>query len=476
MNFRWDKKYLYWGITAFLAVCGSICFYYLLFHSSKLWDGFFSVVGIIMPVVDGFVLAYLLSPVLNHIERKILYPLYASVSHTERADFTGKIKKRLRKISIFITLFLLAFVLYCFFSIVIQQLVESIQSIIMQFPYYIHNLNDWLLGIFENNKELEETMSVLLERHAARLEEWATTELIPQANTLVRTLSTGLIGNVIGLAKALWNLLIGFIISIYLLDGKETFAGQGKKIVYALFHTDTANVFISNVRFIHKTFIGFVSGKIVDSIIIGIICYFGTILMGTPYAVLISVIIGVTNVVPFFGPYMGAIPSAILILMVDPRQCLYFIIFILILQQFDGNILGPKILGDSTGLNSFWVIFSITFFGGLFGILGMVIGVPVFAVIYAGIKAITGRKLEERHLPVSTQAYLQVFSIGQDGTFLRYDTEPGDISGQDHKEKPGESRIGFGDSWLLLKRRNKDRSPAPTDKAEETESGRSKKK
>ncbi len=465
MNFRWDKKYLYWGITAFLAVCGSICFYYLLFHSKKLWDGFFSVINIIMPVVDGFVLAYLLSPVLNHIERKVLYPLYTSISHTDRADFTTKIKKRLRKISIFITLLLVTLILYCFFSIVIKQLVDSIQSIILQFPYYIRNLNDWLLGIFENNRELEETMATLLERHAARLEEWATTELIPQANALVKTLSTGLIGNVIGLAKALWNLLIGFIISIYLLDGKENFAGQGKKIVYSLFRTDTANVFISNVRFIHKTFIGFVSGKIVDSIIIGIICYFGTILMGTPYAVLISVIIGVTNIIPFFGPYMGAIPSAILILMVDPRQCLYFIIFILILQQFDGNILGPKILGDSTGLNSFWVIFSITFFGGLFGILGMVIGVPVFAVIYAGIRAVTGRRLEEKHLPSSTEAYMQVFSIGQDGTFLRYETEPGDGPGHEHKEKNGESQIGFGDSWLLLKRRNKEHTPV--DKAEE---------
>ena len=153
----------------------------------------------------------------------------------------------------------------------------------------------------------------------------------------------------------------------------------------SLFQTETANVFISNIRFIHKTFIGFVSGKIVDSIIIGIICYLGTNLMGTPYAVLISVIIGVTNIIPFFGPYMGAIPSAILILMVNPTQCLYFIIFIFVLQQFDGNILGPKILGDSTGLGSFWVIFSITLFGGLFGIIGMVIGVPVFAVFYAEI-------------------------------------------------------------------------------------------
>ncbi len=464
MNFRWDKKYLYWGITAFFVICASICFYYLLFHSSKLWDGVFSIFNIVMPVVDGFVLAYLLSPVLNHIERKLLYPAFSSITHTEKQNFTLKIRKRLRKLGILITLVLVSAFLYCFFSIVIQQLVDSIRSIILQFPYYIHNLSEWIVGIFDSNQELEATVTALLERYSSRLETWVTSDLIPQANGLVRTISTGLIGNVIGIARALWNLLIGFIISIYLLDGKENFAGQGKKVIYSLFSRETANVFVSNIRFIHRTFIGFVSGKIVDSIIIGIICYFGTNLMGTPYPVLISVIIGVTNVIPFFGPYMGAIPSAILILMVNPTQCLYFIIFILVLQQFDGNILGPKILGDSTGLNSFWVIFSITFFGGLFGIIGMVIGVPVFAVFYAGIKAITHRRLEEKNLPVSTMEYVNVFSIGQGGTLIRNET----VQAQKEKAEPEGSRIGFGDSWLLLKRKNRSHAASSDSDASHT--------
>ncbi len=463
MNFRWDKKYLNWGITAFLVISASICFYYLLFHSSKLWDGFFFVFNIIMPVVDGFVLAYLLAPGLNHIERKFLYPAFSSITHTERKNLSTKTKKRIRKLGILITLFLVSIFLYCFFSVVIRQLVDSIRSIIQQFPYYIQNLNEWIVSIFDSNRDLEKTVTELLNRYSPKLETWVTSDLIPQANAVVRTVSTGLIGNVIGIAKALWNLLIGFIISIYLLDGKETFAGQGKKIIYSLFNTETANVFVSNIRFIHKTFIGFVSGKIVDSIIIGIICYFGTNLMGTPYPVLISVIIGVTNVIPFFGPYMGAIPSAILILMVDPTQCLYFIIFILVLQQFDGNILGPKILGDSTGLNSFWVIFSITFFGGLFGILGMVIGVPVFAVIYAGIKAITHRRLEEKNLPVSTEKYIHVFSIGQGGVLIQNETVA------DRKPETEENRIGFGDSWLLLKRRKKNSSPAAEEQQEHSD-------
>lgn len=451
MKFQKFKKYIYWGLTAFFVICASICFYYLLFHSSNLWSGVGTILSIAMPILDGFVLAYLLSPLLNHIEVQFLYPVFCTVTHTDQ-NLSNKTKKRLRKVSILLTMLLVGFLLYCFFSILIPQLINSIQSIILQFPYYIQNLSDWILHVFENNPDLEATANIFLERYSPRLEEWVTSNLLPQINSLLRMVSTGLIGSVIGVAKALWNLLIGFIISIYLLDGKENFAGQGKKIMYSLLSTDTANVFISNIRFIHKTFIGFIGGKIVDSIIIGIICYFGTNLMGTPYPVLISVIIGVTNIIPFFGPYMGAIPSAILILMVNPPQCLYFIIFILILQQFDGNILGPKILGDSTGLSSFWVIFSITFFGGLFGVIGMVIGVPVFAVFYAGIRAVTNRRLEEKSLPVSTYEYLKVLNIEEDGTFTKYQNNP---IKQKKKKDEAESRMGFGDSWLLLKRRSR---------------------
>lgn len=459
MKFRWDKKYLYWGITAFLVICASICFYYLLFHGNSIWENIRVLTNISMPILDGFVLAYLLTPVLNFVEKKVLFPLYFNAAKIEKNGLSERVRKNIRKIGILITALFVLLFLYGFFSILIPQLITSIQNILFQFPTYIQNLNDWILGIFVNNPEIEGTVNNLLIRYSSKLEDWVSYNLIPQANALVKTLSTGLIGSVIGVAKALWNLLIGFIISIYLLDGKERFAGQGKKIIYSFFHTDTANIFISNVRFIHKTFSGFIGGKIVDSIIIGIICYFGTTLIGTPYPVLISVIVGITNVIPFFGPYMGAIPSAILILMVDPLQCFYFIIFIFVLQQFDGNILGPKILGDSTGLNSFWVIFSITIFGGLFGILGMVIGVPVFAVFYAGIKAVIHRRLEDKKLPLATDAYIGVKNIEEGGTFVKYEPrsrkrKKSQTSQNDKDQTVLENQIGSGDSWLLLKRKN----------------------
>ena len=177
---------------------------------------------------------------------------------------------------------------------------------------------------------------------------------------------------------------------------------------------------MTNFRFIHGTFIGFIGGKIVDSIIIGIFCFVCTSIIGTPYAILVSVIVGVTNVIPFFGPWIGGIPSALLVLMVDPLQALYFIILILFIQQFDGNILGPKILGDSTGLSGFWVIFSITIFGGLFGVLGMVVGVPIFAVFYAGVKAVVNRMLSKKDLPTDLQPYMTVGEIDEKKTFTEY--------------------------------------------------------
>jgi len=198
------------------------------------------------------------------------------------------------------------------------------------------------------------------------------------------------------------------------LASKERFSGQTKKITYAIFNNDVANIIINNFRYTHRTFIGFLSGKILDSIIIGILCFIGTSILQTPYAVLVSVVVGVTNVIPVFGPYLGAIPSIVLIFVVDPLHplnCLYFAIFILVLQQFDGNVLGPIILGDSTGLAGFWVIFSITLFGGLFGIPGMVVGVPVFAVIYAAIKSLLNTILLKKNIPRETEEYINIAAI-----------------------------------------------------------------
>lgn len=412
MKFHFNKKYFYLGLSVALAIMSGILFYYILFHGADLSAAFDTFVTISMPIIDGLVLAYLMTPVLNAVEGRLVKPVYIKLNLSN----TKKNRKRMRMISVILTVMVILWIAYEFFALIIPELIRSIQSIIFQFPTYISNLSDWAASLLENNPDLESVATQIFEKYSTRVLDFLNTSILPRINELLITLSSG----VIGFFRAMWNFVIGFIISIYILGSKETFAGQAKKTMYAFFETASANQIISNFRFIHTTFSGFISGKIVDSIIIGIICFFCTSIIGTPYAILVSVIIGVTNVIPFFGPWIGGIPSALLILMVNPTQCLYFIILILIIQQFDGNILGPKILGDSTGLSGFWVIFAITIFSGMFGILGMVVGVPIFAVLYAGFRALVNKQLARKQLPTETQPYLMVGAITEDNSFTEY--------------------------------------------------------
>ena len=209
-----------------------------------------------------------------------------------------------------------------------------------------------------------------------------------------------------GLLVLVKDMLIAIIVSVYLLMRKDIFAAQSKKIVYSLFPTRAADLIVQEVRSAYRIMSGFITGKLLDSLIIGVICLVCCNLLQFPYPALISVIIGVTNIIPFFGPFIGAIPCGLLIFLVNPLQAVYFAIFILVLQQFDGNILGPKILGDSTGLASFWVLFSILLFGGLFGFAGMVLGVPVFAMFYSIVSRLVSYGLRARGLPGKTEEYM----------------------------------------------------------------------
>lgn len=409
-----SNKYFCWGLTAFAVIAVSLCFYSLLFHLSNITGALRGAAYILMPVMFGLVMAYLLTPILNYLEHKLLMPF---------CDKNGikKTKKRdsvIRGIGIISTLILFITIVYGLSAMMVSQIVPSLMRIINNFDTYVNNTTVWVNKLLEDNAILRDNVLKMLEGDSKNLEQWLNEYVRPRAGEFIKMVSI----SILGMMKVLWNFVIGLIISVYLMANKETFAGQAKKIVYAVFKTPTANTIISSFRFTHRTFIGFISGKIVDSIIIGLLCFVGTTLLKTPYAALVSVIVGVTNVIPFFGPFLGAIPSAILIFVVDPMHilnCVYFVIFILLLQQFDGNILGPRILGSSTGLTGFWVIFAITVFGGLFGVLGMIVGVPIFAVVYAGIRYLVNTALEKRNLPKATENYLYVGSIDGEG-FHRY--------------------------------------------------------
>lgn len=410
MKFKLNNKYFRWGLTVFLVFAASICFYYLVFHSSNLKANFGALSNILMPVVFGLVTAYLLTPALNYLECRLLVPLCNKCGIRESAKRASII----RGVGILVIAFLFFFMIYGLIAMLLSQIVPSIQNIVSNFDTYLDNFTVWLNELLANNPDIKDYALKTVDKYSVELEAWMNDTLLAKSSELIKTVSL----SIIGVLRVLWNFIIGFVISIYVLASKEKFAGQAKKIAFAAFEQNTANVVINNFRFTHKTFIGFISGKILDSIIIGILCFLGTTLMNTPYAVLVSVVIGVTNIIPFFGPFLGAIPTTILIFVVDPGHplnCVYFVIFVLILQQFDGNILGPKILGNSTGLTGFWVIFAITLFGGMFGVLGMIAGVPIFAVMYAAIRAIVNTSLHRKSMPEETSVYMNVGSVDDEG-------------------------------------------------------------
>ncbi len=245
---------------------------------------------------------------------------------------------------------------------------------------------------------------------------WLNTKLLPNMQVIVSGVSAGLISALV----AVKNIVIGVFAAAYLMGNRKKFAAQGKKLIYSFVKVPVANGILDEINYINRVFGGFIDGKLLDSLIIGILCFIIMNFLNMPYSMLISVIVGVTNIIPFFGPFIGAIPSALIILTDSPIKCVYFLILILVLQQFDGNFLGPKILGDSTGLSSFWVLFSILLFGGLMGFVGMVIGVPTFAVIYDLIKKYSNWMLRKKKLATDTAVYEELSSIEQEGEGYRY--------------------------------------------------------
>lgn len=436
-----NKDYIKWGLTAFLVVLGSFASYYVIFHIDSLSLTIKNLFSILMPIIDGFILAYLLAPLVNATERVITTPLFALIKKEDK-------KNPKRFLSILITDVLVLWAIYVFFSIVIPQIANSIRTILEQFPSYINTLGLWISNLLNDSPEFQKSVTEWIYQSSTDFTTVINSKILPQLNSInnvsemlsqfsgVINVITSVSMSVYSIFKEIWNLIIGFIISIYLLASKELFAAQAKKMVYAFCSVNRANRFISNVRFAHKTFGGFFIGKIMDSIIIGIICFVVTSILGTPFCVLISVIIGVTNIIPFFGPFLGAIPSTLLILFIDPLQALYFVIFVIILQQVDGNIIGPKILGSSTGLSSFWVIFSITLFGGIWGIMGMIVGVPIFAILFAFMKSIIETRLSAKKLSPETRKYLRLLYI--------------DAGSSEYVEFHENARKPFGDITQIL--------------------------
>ena len=375
MNSNNKKNYIYWMFAIFGAIALNVALFFLIFRFKEFGGvtgpsmSIGKIMAILKPMIYGAAIAYLLKPVCNTYEHKL------------NEHLPSKLKKMSKALAITGSMLTMCIIVYLLLIIIIPQVVNSVTSLINTLPDKLNYAASWLE---ETLKEDTVVANYITENYIMLKDtaiEWISNELIPNMQNIQNILA--------GVGIQIWNsvmflknLLIGLIIAVYLLASRKKFAVQGKMVLYSIVKTKWADKILTELKYADNTFVGFINGKILDSAIIGGICYVCCLIFKFPNAMLVSVIVGVTNIIPFFGPFIGAIPSALLIFIESPLKSLWFLIFIVVLQQVDGNIIGPKILGNSTGLSSFWVLFSILVFGGLWGFVGMVIGVPLFAVIY----------------------------------------------------------------------------------------------
>lgn len=354
-----------------------------------------------------------MNPIVKKVDQYFFPFLKKKIKKEKRARILS------RSVGIALSLVVLFAIITTLLNMLIPELFRSVVNLAETLPSQMNAVIDDLNKLQSEPSTTGAILENVLNHASQNIQNWMQSDLLNQVNVIMSNVTTG----AINVVSEVFNFFIGCIVSAYMLFSKELFASQMKKIVYALMRADHANMTLHITRKTNEIFGGFIIGKIIDSAIIGVLCFLGLSILHMPYTLLVSVIVGVTNVIPFFGPYIGAVPSAILIALNSPIMGVYFLIFILGLQQLDGNVIGPKILGDSTGLSAFWVVFSILLGGGLFGFVGMIAGVPTFAVIYYIIKMVVEQRLEKKKLPKDTQNYTEVEYLGENGELVYKEKE-----------------------------------------------------
>ncbi len=360
-----------------------------------------TVANVFSSIAYGCIFAFLLNPLVVFIDRR-LYPILTKRGMKQRQAW------RISRISgVLLGFVSIGLLLYALISLIVPQLYYSIVSIIENFSTYFANAEAWVLGLLENNPSLRDYADSGMAMVYEFMENFLQVHIFGNIQQIAVSVSS----SVYNVLSGLLDVCIGVIISIYILMSKDTFVAQAKKLTVAIWQEDTADYVLHIGRKIHKVFNGFVVGKLIDSLIMGVLAYIGLLIIGMPFPMLLATIIGATNVIPYFGPFIGAIPCAFLVLMVNPIQAVYFLIFILVLQQIDGNIIGPRVLRDNVGLSSFWILVSIIVGGGLFGFMGMLLGVPVFAVVYIIIGDLVSAQLTRKDKNTDTQDYYGILKV-----------------------------------------------------------------
>ena len=374
------KRCLKIGITGAAILASGILCAFVLFKMPVIISVLKGITEILKPFLYGVVFAYLLAPLCNKIEEK-LFQIFPKAK--------TKARRFICFIAIAISLCVAIAVIWLIIMMIIPQVWDSVMKIIQMVPQKLIVVNNWIEHMLENQPELQAYFEEFSSQAESNIDSLLNVDTIQKVQSIINSLSVQLFG-VLGVVK---NIFLGLLISAYLLGSRKLFGAQAGLILHGVFSDKWAKIIEEEIRYTDKMFNGFLVGKIIDSAIIGLLCFAGTSIMGFEAPAFISVIIGITNIIPFFGPFIGAIPCGLLLLLENPMHCLYFIIFIFVLQQLDGNVIGPKILGNTTGVSSFWVLFAILLFGGMWGVVGMVIGVPLFAVIYDIIRKLVYRGL-----------------------------------------------------------------------------------
>ena len=377
------KPYIYGMLAGFGAISLSVLFFFVLYRFQSLDAVITKIIKILMPFVYGGVIAYLLCPMCN------------MFSGFFQRSLPQKLKKLAEPFAMALSLLCGGLIVYALIIMIAPQLYRSIVSIWQMLPGEVESLFNWAMATYGESEIMQGVLNYLIASYDtlySKIDSWATGTLVPYITNIVSGVGLG-VWKVLTFLK---DFLIGIIAALYLLSNRKTFARQGTMIIRSMMPKRWAELVLEEIRFVDRMFGGFIEGKLVDSAIIGVLCYISCLIFKFPNALLISAIVGVTNVIPFFGPFLGAIPAILLILIESPIKALWFGVFVLGLQQLDGNIIGPKILGDATGVSSFWVLFSILLFGGLWGLVGMIVAVPLFAVLYDIIRRLVFRGLHKQ--------------------------------------------------------------------------------
>lgn len=396
------RRIIRMAVTILLIIVAALIFNKIIDRWTGFRKGISVVTSAAAPIIVGCIIAFLLNPVLVFFDR-----LFHTLFQDKLIKDRRKLFKVSRALAIILTMILFVGIITGLLRMVLPQLYESIKLLVSNLEGYYENIlktTDELYDKFKSLNIPEEKVTSMIDTVYEKLQAWANDEVLPNLDKIVVNIST----SVIGVLKFFYNFIIGMIASIYIMANKEYLMTRGKKIIYAAFSVRNANLFLDGIAVANRVFSQFISGKILDSFIIGMLTFIVTSIIQMPYALLISVIIGVTNVIPFFGPIIGAIPCVFIVLIADPLMSIILLILILIIQQFDGNILGPKILGDVTGLSSFWVLAAVIIGGGIFGFSGMLLGVPVFACCYMYINRVSTIKLKEKNLVSDTAEFARI--------------------------------------------------------------------